>query len=217
LLWLPLVGQVLYSFLGALLGTNWSELTFHTEVHMGGQQLWCYLMDEQSCPPTPRLPTLPTYAPDTTDVVKKPLLEAFEAEMETYQSDLDIQATWLREEACAKAILLASMEVDISLSLRGLSTSHLMWAHLHHSYEKRNEALNLAVVEEAQSLRQHEYTEFHCQLSAIWLHLDSIGVDFCVAGTCKCCDRHRGERETLRLHEFMSRLQPELRLSGPSS
>ena len=153
-----------------------------------------------------------TYAPDATDEVKKPLLEAFEAEMVMY-----IQVIWLHEEACAKAILLASMEVDISLSLRGLSTSHLMWAHLHHSYEKRNEALNLAVVEEAQSLRQHEYTEFHCQLSAIWLHLDSIGVDFCVAGTCKCCDRHRGERETLRLHEFMSRLQPELRLSGPSS
>jgi len=74
--------------------------------------------------------------------------------METYQSYLDIQATWLREEACAKATLLASMEVDIPLSLCGLSTSHLMWAHLHRSYEIRNEALYLAVVEEARSHRQ---------------------------------------------------------------
>ena len=76
--------------------------------------------------------------------------------METYQSYLDIQATWLREEASAKTILLANMEVDISLSLRGLATSHLMWAHLRRSYEIRNEALYLAVVEEAQSLRQHD-------------------------------------------------------------
>ena len=57
-------------------------------------------------------------------------METFEAEMDTYQSNVDTQAIWLREEACAKAILLASMEVDISLSLRGLFTSHLMWAHL---------------------------------------------------------------------------------------
>ena len=45
--------------------------------------------------------------------------------MEAYESTLDFQASWLREEACAKAILPASMEVDISLS-----TSHWMWAHL---------------------------------------------------------------------------------------
>ena len=42
-------------------------------------------------------------------------MEAFEAEMDTYQSNVDTQAIWLREEACAKAILLASKEVDISL------------------------------------------------------------------------------------------------------
>ena len=79
------------------------------EVHMGGHQLWCYLMDERSCPPTLHLSTLPAYAPDAIDAVKKPLLEAFEAEMDTYQSNVDTQAIWLREEACAKAILLASM------------------------------------------------------------------------------------------------------------
>jgi len=161
---------------------------------MGGHQLWCYLMDERSCPPTLRLSTLPAYAPDAIDAVKKPLLEAFEAEMVMY-----IQVIWLHEEACAKAILLASMEVDISLSLRGLSMSHLMWAHLHRDYEIHNEALNLGVVEEAQSLRQHEYTveEFHRQLFAVWHCLDNIGVEFCAAGTCKCCDRHRGQRETM--------------------
>jgi hypothetical protein len=89
--------------------------------------------------------------------------------METYQSALDMQATWLHEEACAKAILLASMEIEISLSLCGLSTSHLMWVHLRCSYEIHNEALYLAVVEEAQSLRQHDSTveEFHRQMSTI--------------------------------------------------
>ena len=90
-------------------GTNWSEFAFHMEVHMGGQQLWCYLTGERPCPPTPHLPTPPTYAPDATDEIKNPLMEAFEAEMDTYQSNVDTQAIWLREEACAKAILLASM------------------------------------------------------------------------------------------------------------
>ena len=135
-------------------GANWSEFAFHMEIHMGGQQLWAYLTGDRTCPPTPVISTPPTYPPDAADTIKQPLLEAFEAQMETYQSYLDIQATWLREEACAKAILLASMEVDIPLSLCGLSTSHLMWAHLHHSYEIRNEALYLAVVEEARSHRQ---------------------------------------------------------------
>jgi len=53
----------------------------------------------------------------------------------------------LREEACAKAILFASIKVEIPMSLCGLSTPHLMWAHLHRSYEIRNEASYLAVVE----------------------------------------------------------------------
>ena len=150
-------------------GNNWGEFSFHMEIHMGGQQLWGYLTGERPCLPTPIAPTPPTYAPDAPDEVKKPLLDAFEAALEVYQSDRDNQAVWLREEACAKAILFASMEVDISMSLRGLSTSHLMWAHLRRSYEIRNEALYLAVVEEAQSLRQHDSTveEFHHQMSAV--------------------------------------------------
>ena len=77
------------------------------------------------------------------------------------------------------------MEVDISLSLRGLATSHLMWAHLRRSYEIRNEALYLAVVEEAQSLRQHDsiVEEFYRQMSAVWHRLDTLGVEFCACGT----------------------------------
>jgi hypothetical protein len=121
------------------------------------------------------------------------LLEAFEVDMGSYQSDLVVYETWLCEEKSAKAILFANMEVDLSLSLRGLATSHLMWDHLCHSYKIRNEAMYLVVVEEAQALRQLDSTveDFHRQMTAIWHRLDSLGTEFCGGGTCRCCDRHR--------------------------
>jgi hypothetical protein len=127
--------------------------------------------------------------------------------MESYQSDLGLYETWLREEKSAKAILLASMEIDLARSLRGLATSHLMWDHLCRSYEIRNEAMYLAVVEEAQSLRQLDSTveDFHRQMTGI----ACLSAEFCGGGTYRCCDRHRDQRDTLRLNEFLSRLRLE--------
>jgi hypothetical protein len=181
------------------------------EVHMDGQLLWGYLTGDRVCPACPALPMQPTYPPDADDATKHALLDAFEAQMETYQSDLGLYETWLREEKSAKAILLASMEIDLARSLRGLATSHLMWDHLCRSYEIRNEAMYLAVVEEAQSLRQLDSTveDFHRKMSDVWHRLDNLGAEFCGGGTCQCCDRHRAQRDTLRLHEFLSRLRPE--------
>ncbi|CAD6202522.1 unnamed protein product [Miscanthus lutarioriparius] len=75
-------------------GTNWGDFVFHMEVHMDGQLLWGYLTDAD-------------------DDAKNALLEAFEAEMESYQSDLGVYETWLREKKSAKAILLASMEPSV--------------------------------------------------------------------------------------------------------
>ncbi|CAD6220270.1 unnamed protein product [Miscanthus lutarioriparius] len=147
-------------------GTNWGDFVFHLEVHMDGQLLWGYHTGDRICPPCPILPTPPAYQPHADDDAKIALLEAFEAQMESYQSNLGVYETWLREEKSAKAILLASMEVDLARSLRGLATSHLMWDHLRRNYEIRNEATYLAVVEEAQSLHQLDSTleDFHHQM-----------------------------------------------------
>jgi hypothetical protein len=145
------------------------------EVHMDGQLLWGYLTGDRICP-IPILPKQPTYPPDADDAAKYALLDAFEAEIETYQSDLGLYETWLREEKSARAILLASIKIDLARSLRGLATSHLMWDHLRRNYEIRNEAMYLVVVEEAQSLRQLDSTvnDFHRKMTDVW-HLASPG------------------------------------------
>ena len=160
---------------------------------MDGQLLWEYLTGERICPSCPVLPTPPTYLPDADDDAKSALLEAFEGQMESYQSDLGAYETLLREEKAAKAILLASMEIDLSRSLRGLATSHLMWDHLHHSYDIHNEAMYLAIVQEAQSLRQLDsiVKDFHRQMTVVWHRLDSLGTMFYGGGTCRCCDHHQ--------------------------
>jgi hypothetical protein len=160
---------------------------------MDGQLLRGYLTGDWICPPCPVLPTLPTYLPDADDDAKSALLDAFEAQMDSYQSNLGLYETWLREEKYAKAILLASMEIDLARSLKGLATSHLMWDHLHCSYEIRNEAMYLAIVEEAQSLRQLDsiVEDFNHQMTDVWHRLDNLGAEFSGGGTCRCCDHHR--------------------------
>ena len=55
-------------------------------------------------------------------------------------------------KAFTKAILLASIEVDLLMSLHGLATTHLMWVHLYSSYKIGNEVMYLAIIEEAQVL-----------------------------------------------------------------
>jgi len=139
------IGEILLSIWRFIWTDNCCGAT-SMEVHMDGQLLWGYLTGEQVCPSRPVLPTPPTYPPDATDDAKSALLEAFEGQMESYQSDLGAYETLPREEKAAKAILLASMEVDLLQSLRGLATSHLMWDHLCRSYEIRNEGCTLLLL-----------------------------------------------------------------------
>ncbi|CAD6272483.1 unnamed protein product [Miscanthus lutarioriparius] len=74
-------------------GTNWGDFVFHMEVHMDGQLRWGYLMGEWICPSHPILPTPPMYLPDDVDDAMSALLEAFELETESYQSDLGVYET----------------------------------------------------------------------------------------------------------------------------
>jgi hypothetical protein len=67
------------------------------------------------------------YLRNADDDTQGVILEAFEVGTESYQFDLDVNlAACLRGEKCANAIL-ASMEVDLSMSIRtslGISFSH---------------------------------------------------------------------------------------------
>ncbi len=179
------------------------------QIHMCSQRLWGYLISDRPCPPCPTLPAepaIPAYADENT---KRGLLDDLAAAMEAYQTDLSLYETWLEEEAYAKAILVGSMEVDISLDIAGLASSELMWTRLRQQYEPRNDAMFLAVVNEAQSLRQLDATvdEFFRKMSTVWRQMDLQGADVC--RTCTCCQRQRVQTETTRLYEFLSRLRPE--------
>lgn len=67
-----------------------SRFACRVKVRSDRQQLWSCLMAERPCLSTITPLTPPTYAPNAANEVNKLLFEAFEAELETYQSDLDI-------------------------------------------------------------------------------------------------------------------------------
>ncbi|EAZ12182.1 hypothetical protein OsJ_02065 [Oryza sativa Japonica Group] len=190
-------------------GLNFREYALHMQIHMCSQRLWGYLIGDRPCQPCPTLPAELAIPADADENTKRGLLDDLAAAMEAYQTDLSLYETWLEEEAYAKAILVGSMEVDISLDIAGLASSELMWTRLRQQYEPRNDAMFLAVVNEAQSLRQLDATvdEFFRKMSTVWRQMDLQGADVC--RTCTCCQRQRVQTETTRLYEFLSHLRPE--------
>ena len=191
-------------------GANFREYVLHMQVHMAGQRLWGFLTGDRPCPPCPTLPSAePVIPPDADDAAQEDILAAFHAELETYQTDLAAYESWLHDDAQAKAIVVASMDVDLSMDIVSLATSQLMWARLRQQYEPRNEAMFLAILKELQSLQQMDATvdDFFRQMSTAWRQLDSQGADVC--HTCRCCQLQRAQTEMTRLYEFLTRLRPE--------
>nr|BAD21642.1 hypothetical protein [Oryza sativa Japonica Group] len=111
-------------------GLNFREYALHMQIHMCSQWLWGYLIGDRPCPPCPTLPAEPAISADADENTKRGLLDDLAAAMEAYQTDLSLYETWLEQEAYAKAILVGSMEVDISLDIAGLASSELMWTRL---------------------------------------------------------------------------------------
>jgi len=103
---------------------------------------------EWICPSRPVFPTPPTYTLDVA-MLRVNHLRHLRLRWKAIGLIVYDYETWPHEEKCAKPILLANMESDLSLSLRGFATSHIMWDHLHHTYEIHNQTMYLSVVEEA--------------------------------------------------------------------
>jgi hypothetical protein len=98
-------------------------------------------------------------------------LSCFEAEIDASQSDLAVYKTWLCEEACVKAIV-ANIDVHLSLSLKDLTTSHLMWDHLRHSSQIQCTLL-LRRLSCFASLTSSQ--RLHRQISVVWHYLENLG------------------------------------------
>ncbi|XP_052152889.1 uncharacterized protein LOC127771103 [Oryza glaberrima] len=178
-------------------------------LHMCGQRLWDVLFGELACPPFPLAQAMPTFSAQTTDEDRAKAQEEYDDALETYQGQYVMYKTWLDEDACASAILVASMEVHLTGDVVTLALAHFMWTHLRDRYAPTGDALYLAMVRQKQSLQQGDATvdEFYTQLSSVWRQLDPLGPDIC--RTCQCCQRQWSHMDLRCIYDFLTRLRSE--------
>jgi hypothetical protein len=150
-------------------GINYNHWAQHMRLHMCGQRLWDVLFGELACPPFPLAQAMPTFSAQTTDEDRAKAQEEYDDALETYQGQYVMYKTWLDEDACASAILVASMEVHLTGDVVTLASAHFTWTHLRDRYAPTGDALYLAMVRQKQSLQQGDATgdEFYTQLSSV--------------------------------------------------
>ena len=185
----------------------------HMKLHMRGQRVWEYLTGSLPCPSLPTPPAEVVFPADADDTKQREVLDAFEEATEGYQNQLHLYKQWTDDDARASAILVSSMDVDLTMDVVSLTTGHQMWEHLRRRYEPTGDAIYLSVIRQEQQLKQGDATvdEFYKELSAVWRQLDSLGADVC--RTCQCCVRQQAKLEVRRLYDFLTRLRDEFEQS----
>ncbi|EEE60658.1 hypothetical protein OsJ_14109 [Oryza sativa Japonica Group] len=88
---------------------------------------------------------MPTFSAQTTDEDRAKAQEEYDDALETYQGQYVMYKTWLDEDACASAILVASMEVHLTGDVVTLASAHFTWTHLRDRYAPTGDALYLAM------------------------------------------------------------------------
>ncbi|KAL9677097.1 hypothetical protein QQ045_005324 [Rhodiola kirilowii] len=82
---------------------------------MNGLYLWDVLTSALPCPARPTPSVRPESPAKTNPAVLQKATDDFEDAMDCYQSELTAYHTWIDVDACATAVLVASMEFGASL------------------------------------------------------------------------------------------------------
>jgi len=113
---------------------------------MRGLRLWELITGDIPCPTPPVVPVMPTIPDKAIDDVKTKMLDEYDAIMESYASQFAAYRTWLDEDACAGAVLAASMEEHLSVDIVGFEHAHQMWAFLRQHSESTSQSTYIAAL-----------------------------------------------------------------------
>ena len=174
---------------------------------MRGLRLWEFLAGDIPCQPPLVVPVRRTIPDNATDAVKTKLVDEYDAIMESYASQFAAYRTWLDEDACAGAVLAASMEEHLSVDIVGFDHAHQMWAFLRERYESTGQSTYIAALRQEQLLRQGYsiVDDFYAQMSTVSRQLDSIGPPLSPS-TCDTCKPQKFALETRCTDDFLSHL-----------
>lgn len=190
---------------------NFGEWVSHMRVHMRRQRLWDILAGVHSCPPCLTPPAKPKSLATVTNADLAKASAPYDVLLSACQDDLLAYQCWIDEGALACAILVASMDVNLTVMLF-LLLLLMRCGSIFRTVMYPLVTLFLSVEDQKRDLHQEDSTvnEFYDALSSIWRQLDSLHPSPCP--TCPACQKIRSNSEYFRVYDFLTRLRPEFEM-----
>jgi hypothetical protein len=113
---------------------------------MRGLRLWEFLSGKLPYPALPDRLVQLVIPPRTSEDDQKKSREAYDDDMTSYMSHFRAYRTWLDEDACAGAVLVASMEKHLAGEVIRLDHVAQMWAFLRQHYEPTGQSTNIVAL-----------------------------------------------------------------------